>query len=53
MTNLSEKSARFSPLFCNFEHFLSAFYYAGTPKFAVHDSFNLYGAGVVSLFPIC
>lgn len=53
MTNLSEKSVRFSPLFCNFEHFLGTFYCAGISKFAVHDSFNFYGAGVVSLFPIC
>ena len=25
MTNLSEKSVRFSPLFCNFEHFFVPF----------------------------
>lgn len=40
MTNLSEKSVRFSPLFCNFEHFFCTFYCVGTQKNAVHGSFN-------------
>lgn len=46
MTNLSEKSVRFSTLFCNFEHFLGAFYCAGISKFAVHDSFNFMEQGL-------
>lgn len=42
MTNLSEKSVRFSPLFCNFEHFFVPFIVSELKKNAVHGSFNFY-----------